>query len=141
MGQGKVKILWIDDDINRVKLQPYLDCFEDNGYEVIGVANPDDVENAIESHRNIQCIILDVSMPTGENIDVNESKRGMRTGLLVLKKLNADVSLNSVKKIVFTIVSDVEVRDYCKINKIACFRKQDYLADNFFKEVKGIIEK
>jgi DNA-binding NarL/FixJ family response regulator len=136
MEQPKVKILWIDDDLDRLKLRPYLDRFEDANIEIIKVANPDDIDSAIAANSDIQCIIVDISMPTGEEIDVKESKQGMRTGLFVLKKLNANDNLKPIKKIVFTIVSDDEVSNYCKSNNIPCEKKQEYTSGTFVEYVK-----
>jgi DNA-binding NtrC family response regulator len=141
MEQRKVKILWIDDDIFRLKLQPYIDEFNDNGFEIIGVANPDDINEAIASNSDIQCIILDVSMPTGENIEVNEAKKGMRTGLVVLKILKENTSLNQIKKVIFTIVTDEEVRKYCDSNSIPYLSKQENSTDIFLEKISEIINK
>jgi CheY-like chemotaxis protein len=141
MDWRKVKILWIDDDIDRLKLQPYLDGFEDRGFEIIKVANPDDVDKAIESNSDIQCIILDISMPTGESFGAKESKGGMRTGLLVLGKLVADARIASAKKVIFTIVSNDEVKEYCDFKGIPCLLKQDYVASSFVAKIKEIIGK
>jgi len=139
MDQCKVKILWIDDDINRLKLQPYLDGFEDGGFEIIKVANPDDVDKAIESNRDIQCIILDISMPTGESFGTKKSKGGMRTGLLVLGKLVDNARMDHIKKVVFTIVSNAEVKEYCNSWGIPCLLKQDYIASSFVAKIEEII--
>ena len=141
MDQRKVKILWVDDDIDRLKLQPYLDAFEDKDFEIIKVANPDDVDKAIESNRDIQCIILDISMPTGESIGVKESKGGMRTGLLVLGKLVSNDSIRLIKKVVFTIVSNAEVKEYCNSRGIPCLLKQDYVASSFVAKIIEEIRK
>ena len=135
MEQCKIKILWIDDEINCPKLRPYLDEFEDNDFEIIKAPNPDDVESAIASHRDIQCIIVDILMATGTRIDVNESKKGMLTGLFVLQTLN-----NSIKKVVFTIRSNDEVRKYCESEQIPYLKKQDYIASTFVAEIKKIIK-
>jgi CheY-like chemotaxis protein len=136
MEQCKVKILWIDDDIDRIRLKPYLDEFEDNGFEIVKVANPDNIDCIIASNKDIQCIILDISMPVGKSIHAIESQKGMRTGLLVLQKFNQNTNLSPIKKVVFTIANDVEVCNYCESNNIPYLLKQEYLADTFVKEIK-----
>ena len=80
MEQRKMKILWIDDDIFRLKLKPYIDEFSDKGFEVIGVENPDDIEKHIGANKDINCIVIDISMPARENIDIRDAQMGMRTG-------------------------------------------------------------
>lgn len=140
MEQCKVKILWLDDDIHRLKLQPYIDELEDNDFEIIKVSNPDDIDEMISENSEIKCIIIDISMPTGKNIDVNEAKKGMRTGLFVLKKLNERSDLNNIQKVVFTIVSDEDVRKYCENYKIPYLNKQECLTDSFVSELKSILK-
>jgi len=140
MEQSKIKILWIDDDIFRLKLRPYIDELEDSGlFKVVGVANPDDIEKSLAENADVKCIIVDISMPTGKDIDVGEAKMGMRTGLLVLKKLNEDSNLTAIKKVVFTIVTDEQVKAYCESNGIKCLIKQSFLTDTFLEEIKKII--
>ena len=139
MEQRQMKILWIDDDISRFKLQPYIDEFEDNGFEIIKVSNPDDVEENIAGNDDIRCVILDISMPTGKKVSSELAKRGMRTGLLILKKLQEDPMLEFIKKVVFTIVTDDEVRRYCQEHGIHHFKKQEYVADTFIEKIKKII--
>ncbi|MDR1582404.1 MAG: response regulator [Prevotellaceae bacterium] len=140
MEQCKVKILWIDDDLFRLKLQPYIDEFEDNGFDIIKVANPDDIDEMIDQHSDIQCIIVDISMPTGESINVNEAKKGMRTGLLVLQKLNKNVKIDHIKKVVFTVVEDEQVRRYCDSCNVSYLKKQDNVTDVFIDKIKRLIE-
>ena len=140
MEQQKIKILWIDDDIFRLKLRPYIDELEDSGlFEIVGVANPDDIEKSLAENPDIKCIIVDIAMPTGKEFDVGEAKMGMRTGLLVLKDLSKNPNLNSIKKIVFTIVTDEQVKKYCESNDIQYLKKQEHLTDSFLKKIKDIL--
>lgn len=140
MEQCKIKILWIDDDIFRRKLQPYVDELNENGFEIIGVANPDDIDMSIDLHSDIQCIIVDISMPIGKSINANEAKMGMRTGLVVLQNLNNNANLNHIKKVIFTVTDDDVVRAYCNDNGVPYLQKQNYLTDTFVKEIKRILK-
>jgi CheY-like chemotaxis protein len=136
------KILWIDDDINRFPLMPYIDEFKEKGYTIVKAENPDESSKIINSNDDtFLCIIADISMPLGENIKFGEAKGGMQTGLVVLKELVDNPKLNSVKKIVFTIVDDGEVRDYCNSQTppIPYLQKHKWLTDAFVEKIEEII--
>ncbi|KAA6335362.1 hypothetical protein EZS27_016400 [termite gut metagenome] len=134
-----IKILWIDDDINRQVLKPYIDEFEENGFAIIGVANPDEIENKLNLMQNLKCIILDISMPYGTKIDPVEAKQGIKTGLIVLQQLVNNLSLKNIKKVVFTITDNDEVRDYCDKNVIDYLEKKSFMAGTFVDRIKKII--
>ena len=136
----KIKILWIDDDINRMALKPYIDEFYDNGIKIIPAESPDESDKILSEQKDFQCIIIDLSMALGENINCGEAKSGMMTGLIVLKKLIANTELDKIKKIVFTIVPDTaEVQGYCNANNVYYLRKRDHMTDTFVEEIKKII--
>lgn len=141
MAKQKIKILWIDDDIFRYFLRPYIDEFNDNGMEIIPVSNPDEIDNAIISNSDIKCVIIDVSMPTGESISFIEAKGGMRTGLMILQKMNNDPTFCNVPKVIFTIADDPEIKTYCNANQIPYLYKREYLADSFVIKIKNVIKK
>ena len=113
MEQQVKKILWIDDDINRLTLQPFVDELEEEGYLVIRAENPDESDKILKKQLDFLCIIVDISMPLGERIEFGKAKGGMQTGLVILKELVENPNLNDVKKVVFTIVENAEVREYC----------------------------
>ena len=136
------KILWIDDDINRYPLMPYIDEFKEQGFTIIGVENPDEIEEKLSSYNNdFLCIIVDIAMPIGNKINFGEAIGGMQTGFVILKELVENTNLNEIKKVVFTITDISEVKKYCNAKKppIPYFQKQKYLADAFVAEIKKII--
>ena len=132
------KILWIDDDINRFPLMPYIDEFKEQGFTIIGVENPDEIEEKLSSNNNdFLCIIVDISMPLGSKINSGEAIGGMQTGLVILKELVENANLNKIKKVVFTITDNSKVKTYCSTQNppIPYFQKQKYLADAFVNEI------
>jgi CheY-like chemotaxis protein len=141
MEQQAKKILWIDDDINRYSLMPYIDEFNENGFEIVKAANPDESDIILSTQHDFQCIIVDVSMPLGENIKFGEAKGGMQTGLVYLQKLVDNANLNNVKKVVFTIVDNSEMREYCKSQtpEILYLEKHRYFTDTFVQKIKNIL--
>ncbi|MDR1340283.1 MAG: hypothetical protein LBK58_09565 [Prevotellaceae bacterium] len=141
MEQQVKKILWIDDNVNRYSLMPYIDELNEKGFTIVKAENPDESDDILSKQKDFLCIIVDISMPLGEKIPFGEAKGGMQTGLVILKKLVEDKALDNVKKIVFTIVDNAEVREYCNSQtpKIRYLEKYRYFTDAFVDEIKTII--
>ena len=133
------KILWIDDDVRRPELSVDIDEFNENGFEIIKADNPDECNEIISQRQDFECIIIDISMPTGKNINFGEAKGGMRTGLIILKQLVNNEKLNDIQKVVFTIVDDEDVRSYCEENNIPYLSKRKFLSDTFVERIKHIL--
>jgi len=142
MEQHVKKILWIDDDINRYSLLPYIDEFKARNLKIEGASNPDKSDEMLLKQHDFQCIIVDVTMPLGEHIQFDEAKGGMQTGLVYLKKLVENQDLKDVKKVVFTIADDTEVREYCKNQnpEIPYLLKQRYFSNTFAEAIDKIIK-
>lgn len=135
------KIMWVDDDINRSILRPYLDELTERGYAIIRVQSVDEIKSTINSSMPISLMILDVSMPPGESLDFKESRGGIQTGYLLLKELVANKILEDVIKIVFTIVDNNNLIDFCAKNKIPIYDKEEYLSVKFADEIDSILQK
>lgn len=133
------RILWVDDDVKRLELSVDIDEFNDRGFEVIKASNPDECKEIIAQRQDFKCIIVDISMPTGKSVDFGAAKGGMRTGLVVLKELVKNDRLNNIKKVVYTIVDDEEVRNYCEENNIPYLSKRNFLSDTFVTRISKII--
>lgn len=133
-------ILWLDDNIESSVLRPYIDEFHENGVTIVKAKNPDDLSHITDSDwSSLSAIILDVIMPTGDKIDIYQSSGGFKTGFIVLQNLLNDKKLNNVPKIVFSVVDDMEIIEFCKNNRIPVLKKQDYMFDTFIKKVIDII--
>ena len=62
-------------------------------------------------------------MPTGD-LDMVEADYGMRTGIVLIKKIRESNSkYKDVKIIVYTVIGDEEVRTYCRDNDILYLNK------------------
>jgi hypothetical protein len=133
------KILWIDDDIHRDFLRPYVDEFLDQGYEVIGINSADEIENVIVQHLPIAAIIVDVLMPPGESIDFFEAQGGLLTGYIIFQKLLDDKRLNETVKVAFTIIDNQKIEEFCNTNHIEYLKKNEYLADTFVSKINQIL--
>lgn len=135
-----IKILWIDDDINRQALRPYIDEFSESGIYITKASNPDESFIKLQENNDFDCIIVDISMPYGERIKSEDAKGGMQTGLIVLQNLVADNELSKIPKVVFTIVTNPDVRKYCEDNNIPYLEKQEYYSHSFVQKIRQILK-
>lgn len=112
-------ILWLDDDIDAT-LSAHIDELEDNGYTVLRANTPEKMWQILnEQYGNVSGIVLDIMLPTGENIDNVEADRiaakaGVHTGIVLLKQLRDDIRYRDIPIIIFTILSDQELVDVAK---------------------------
>ena len=137
----KLKILWIDDDINNWALRPYIDTFNENGFEIIHAKDPDESDRILTKSKDFRCIIIDLMMATGSKISHEESKGGIQTGLILLQKLMADESLSNIKKVIFTKINDLETKNFCNVQEpaIPYLKKLDDTTGGFVDKIKLII--
>ena len=129
------RILWIDDDVNNSELQTEKFELEKNDFIVVGKETPDAGFEVLKTDTNFRCIIVDISMPRGKNISFEEARGGMRTGLIILKRLLADTRLNNIKKIVYTVIDDGEIIKECE-NKNVLYIKKGCLSSEFLECIK-----
>lgn len=134
------RIIWIDDDINGFFLRPYVDEFEENDFEIIKVMKIEEVDSILQNEitDSIIAIIIDISMPPGENISFREARGGLRTGEIILKRFLCNESIASIPKIVFTNVDDEEVEQYCEDNRIPYLKKEHYFSDEFVDYIDNL---
>ena len=120
----KKRIVWIDDDIDKPVLRPYVDEFEENNFEVIKVKEIDNYLSILknEAQRALSAILVDINMPTG-HLDFRKTRGGLRTGLIILENILKENTLNNIPLIVFTNVDDVAVNVFCKDRSIPYLKK------------------
>ena len=121
---NRKNILWVDDDIDRCALTADRDELESRGCKIIKASRPEDLLKVLhEQTLQIDCIIVDISMPTGE-LDMKEADYGMRTGRTLIRKIRESVSIyKDTPIIVYTVIGDDDVRQYCKDNNIPYLNK------------------
>lgn len=138
----KKRIVWIDDDINKPKLLPYIDELEENNFEVIKVEKIDNLLSILkkEAERTLSAILVDINMPPGHH-DFRKTRGGLRTGLFILEDILKEDSLNNIPIIVFTNVDDIAVNNYCTNKSILCLKKEDCFSYDFVITIDEIIKK
>lgn len=141
--KAKKRIIWIDDDINRLFLRPYIDELEESGFDIIKVMEADEVDNILQNEitDTLTAIIIDIAMPPGEKISFREARGGLRTGKILLERLLSDESVSNFTKIVFTNVEDEVVEQYCMDNNIPYLKKENYYPDNFVEKINELTKK
>lgn len=138
MGKESITVLWVDDDINNSRLRVERDEFEENEITIIRAENPDECLEQLNNSK-VDLIILDISMPLGGNIQPQESLGGMRTGLVLLKILMEKEQTKGIKKIIYTIVDDQDVKEYCSKNDIPYLSKQEIFPEELVEKVKQMM--
>lgn len=135
----KKKIVWIDDDIDTSILRPYVDEFEENDFEIVKLESIDNLLPFLKEEANtISAILVDIIMPP-LHLDFKETRGGLRTGLVVLKNIKKEKSLNEIPLIVVTNVDDDIVKAFCNQNRIPCIEKKNYFSDEFVAVIINII--
>lgn len=133
------RIVWIDDDIDKSILRPYVDEFEENGFEIIKIKSINNILHLLKNEtKKISAILVDIIMPP-MNLNFRETLGGLRTGLAVLKKIKEEDSLKDIPLITVTNVDDDEVKSFCLDKSIPCIEKKDYFSDEFVAKISEII--
>ena len=116
-------LLWVDDDIS-ASLDAFSDELKEAGYNIIGAKTPEEMWDKLKSN-NINGIILDIMMPTGEKITKEESQMGVKTGFVLAKKLRDEKSeYKNIPLIIFTILNDSDISLWASENNIPFLVKQ-----------------
>lgn len=117
-------ILWVDDDTSST-LEIYSDLLRSSGYEIKMVQSADESLMYLQTNsKDIECMIVDIMMPVG-SFDSSETKMGMLTGLVLLKKIKAIDALKKIPIIIFTIYDEKEVAKWARDNKVVYLNKHD----------------
>lgn len=129
---NRKNILWVDDDIDGFALMADRDELESRGCRIIEASRPDNLLKVLrEQILKIDCIIVDIVMPTGE-LDMKEAEYGMRTGLALIRKIRESDSIyKDTPIIVYTVIGDDNVRQYCKDNNIPYLDKSSVSSEEF----------
>ncbi|HEY4940924.1 MAG TPA: hypothetical protein VII56_05810 [Rhizomicrobium sp.] len=129
-----MKIVWIDDDVRTLGSQKRF--LEKAGYEVEQIRDVDQAWKRLNdgAEENL-CVILDVMMGTGKLLINKPTNGGLRTGREFLRLMVEKDLLKKVKLFVYTIIDDVQTRDFCGEQNIRYWRKSDLLG----KKLVGVV--
>ena len=138
--ENKKRIVWIDDDIDTPILRPYVDEFEDNDFEVIKIKDISNFMDVLkkEAKNSISAILVDILMPP-QNLDFSETRGGLRTGIVIIKKILNEEELKGIPIVAFTNVDDTVIDKFCKHYHISCIEKKNYYSDELVEKIEEII--
>ena len=137
------KIIWVDDDLEFSAYDNDEKAFYNRGYKVIKVINPSelfDIQNEkMLFDGGIACIIVDMSWPMAIRNGF-AANSGLDVGKELLEKLNADDSkFKNIKKIVYTITGNEELKAFCSKQKALYLNKTSIFGNGFVTRVLRII--
>lgn len=130
----RIKILWIDDDVNNPELMPERDALEELGCYITPIPHPNLLQ--INMASLFDCIIIDLSMPTG-NLPISETRGGARTGFVLLQKIIEEYPESCI--VVYTVFEVPEVKNYCKERSVSYWTKSSLDADDFALGIVDLI--
>lgn len=134
-------LLWVDDDIDG-SLKPFLDELEDSGYKVDRARNPEEMWTQLEKHAgNFDAVIMDIMLPTGDQIKPSDAQMGVTTGLVLLEMLTAEKRFGHLPVLIFTILSNQSVQDWATRHHVQCLRKQETFPEELVSAVESIVKK
>jgi CheY-like chemotaxis protein len=120
-------------------LEPFIDEMEDEGYHVLRARTPEEMWSSLQDNfQNIYGIIMDIMLPTGENIDANKSKMGILTGLVLLDQIRQNDGYSKIPLLIFTILSDQTVIDWSKKHNVCQLKKQETFPDKLVKALEDM---
>lgn len=122
----KKKILWIDDDVNNPELQCDHDALEEMGCIITPVTNPDDLQ--FDTISQYDCIIIDLFLPVGEEMSLEETQYGSKTGFVLLQRIREKYPQS--KTVIYSVFELPDVRSYCVDNGINYWNKSKHKKRN-----------
>ena len=130
------KVLWIDDDVNGPELMSERNSLEEANCSITPITTPDELIY-VDDPSKFDCVIVDLSMPTGKKLTLQQTRGGSRTGLCILKELKKEHP--EIKAVVYTVFDISEVKEFCQKQGIKYLNKSDYLADDFADAIVKLI--
>ena len=137
-----MNILWVDDDIRSFALDAFVDEFEDSGIKILSASSPEEMWDVLSrSGHDVDLIIMDMMLPVGSLVPLNEVKLGQHTGIYLIKQLKEKKEFIDTPVIFFSIIGDQEVLDWANKEKILFIKKQETFPDELLSRVRGLINK
>lgn len=121
---SRKNILWVDDDINKPALEPDRDELQERNCNIVPKTRPDDFLKIINEGNEridgflVDCLLIDTMMPNGKELSSKETDNTTRTGLVLIKKLFNSGNYSNIPIIVYSVVDEDEIKNYCTENEI-----------------------
>jgi CheY-like chemotaxis protein len=127
------KILFVEDD--KFWARAYIRELQDSGFDVIYARSARDAVDLLNNSLDFDAVILDIMMPTPEEVADTVTEEGMSTGLWVLEQIKHLIAPNMLCVWILTNRDLAAVTE--KINEIGnlqkdlvdLYRKRDVLSN------------
>ena len=127
-------ILIIDDDLFGMK--SYRLTLEEGGYDVAVAETPDEAMKILETDKeNVELILLDVMLPTGNLLLDHDVEQGLRTGKVLFEILR-----DQFPQIPIIVLSITAAEDFGK-EGIEFLWKADTLPSELLRTVQSKLDK
>jgi CheY-like chemotaxis protein len=127
-----MKLLFIDDD--RRRMAKYVAELEDNEYEVIFEDKVDSALSTLRSQPDLDLVVLDISIPPGDEYRREDTVGGTRTGLALYDTIRTERP--GLRIVALTNVADQRVAEYFARDPLCqLVRKPDALPRQFVEFV------
>lgn len=143
-------ILWLDDDINKPALEPDCDELKERNCKITGVIGPNSFLKKINENNEridgffIDCFLIDTMLPNGDYLTFKETDNNTKTGLIILKKLIESGKYVGVPIIVYSVIDEGEIKDFCHEKGIPLDRvtilNKSMTSKDFANKVVEIVE-
>ena len=131
------QLLWIDDDINSMSLQPYIHEFIENGWEILAAPSIEEAEEILKLNGDtIKCIITDIMMPSPQSMNFS-AKGGHETGFIFSKWIKKNYPLIPV--ICLSIAGNEIIKEWFEQNKYVYLSKRRELPDTLLEKVESLV--
>lgn len=130
-------ILFIDDE--KREMESFVIELGFSGYEVEFKTNVDEAWDFLCANRSqIEVLILDIMMPTGNKFKDDDNHNGLRTGVRFYD--DARAKFPDISVIIFTNVADPKVaKKFEKEKKCRYFSKPNLLPHQLADEIKSLL--
>lgn len=135
-----ITLLWLDDDFGNAAIRTENDDLLLKGYKIIGVRTPDEFDDIVKGDTSFDCLIIDVSLPVGNRLNVGASKKGMRTGLVLLEEIVQQQRFSNIPIVVYTIVKSDDIKYFCKEHNITYIDKGEAEPWTLSSELERILK-
>lgn len=146
----KRNILWVDDDIKKPALEPDRDELKERNCKITEMTGPKSfLEKLNDSNERIDgvlidCFLIDTMLPNGDNLTFKETDNNTKTGLILLKRLIESGKYREVPIIVYSVIDEDEIRDFCLEKRIPLDRvtilNKSMTPKDFANKVVEIVE-
>jgi CheY-like chemotaxis protein len=108
-----------------------------HNYDVIHKYDVDEAfEYITRTHKEIELLVLDMMMPSGEIFKHKDLEKGRRTGHLFVEEIQANIGKINFPLIIFTHVNTDNLSDEYSSFK---FQKEEFTPAEFAQEIEEII--